>query len=234
MSVSKCYAHEHIYWIATPDELEALLTQEGFHLLKVNSHVSMNYTESPLSDFMQPYRTLYGLLRAGERLTWDEHWHLFRNYNPTKDISRCIYGNEHTYQGERYKTADLDYLHRSVNMGPFVLYKEAKKDNSFSISKTYSYTQFPESTVGIEFSCSTKRYTWDVPEPETSLKDSPEYKDFLFIKSYIRAITKPLKIQIGERIVNTGIRASEAAKADARNFYFFNLYFSKENGFTIL
>lgn len=73
MSVSKCYAHEHIYWIATPDELEALLTQEGFHLLKVNSHVPIDYTESPLSDFMQPYRTLYELLAAGEKLNRDEH-----------------------------------------------------------------------------------------------------------------------------------------------------------------
>ena len=155
MSVSKCYAHEHIYWIATPNELETMLTREGFHLLKVNSHVPMNYTESSLSDYLQTYRTLYELLAAGEKLNRDEHWPLFSEYNPTKDIARCIFGNEHTYRGKRYKTADLDYHARSVSMMPFVLYKQTKKDGSFSVLKSYSYLQFPENTVGIEFSCPT-------------------------------------------------------------------------------
>ena len=229
MSVSKCFAHEHVYWIATPDELEALLMQEGFHLLIVNAHVPIDYTESLSSDFLKPYRTLYELLYAGKRLTWQEHWPLFHDYNVTKDISRCVYGNVHTYQGKRYKTADFDYHQRSTNMGPFVLHKEIKKNGSFSISKAYSYTQFPENAAGIEFSCPTKRYTWDDPEPEASLKNTLEYEDFLLIKSHIHAITKPLKIQAGERLVNTGIRISEAAKGDVGQFYFLS-----HNGFTIL
>ena len=229
MSVSKCFAYETIYWIATPDELEALLTREKFHLLVVDSHVPIDYTESPLSDALQPYRDLYGLISAGERLNWKLHWPLFDSYNTTQDITRCEFGNEHTYQGKLYKTADPDYHERCVNMEPFVLYKETKKDGSISIVKSFSYTQFPENTVGIQFSCATKRHTWDVPEPVSSLKDSPEYREFQFIKSYIHAFTKPLKLQVGEKTLNTGIRISAAAKQDASSFWFF-----KEHGFTIL
>ncbi len=229
MSISECFAYETIYWIATPDELEALLSREKIHLLTVNAHVPIDYTESPLSEALEPYRNLYDLVSAGERLDRDRHWPLFRSYNATQDISRCVFGNEHTYQGRLYKTADRDYHERCVNMEPFVLYKEIKKDGNISIVKCASYLQFPENFVGIKFYCATKRYTWDVPEPVTSLKDFPEYREFQFIKSCIQAITKPLKIQVGEKAVNTGIRVSEAAKQDARSFYFFS-----QNGFSIL
>ena len=229
MSISKYYAYESIYWIATPDELEALLSREKIHLLTVNSHVPIDYTESPLSEALEPYRDLYRLISAGERLNRDQHWPLFRSYNATKDTTRCVFGNEHTYQGRLYKTADRGYHERCVNMEPFVLYKEVKKDGCISIVKCAFHLQFPENTVGIKFYCATKRYTWDVPEPVTSLKDSPEYQDFQFIKSCVQALTKPLKIQVGEKTVNTGIRISEAAKQDARSFYFFT-----HNGFTLL
>ena len=229
MSISECFAYETIYWIATPDEFEALLSQEKFHLLKVNSHVPVDYTESPLSEALEPYRDLYRLVSAGERLNRDQHWPLFRSYNATKDTTRCLFGNEHTYQGRLYKTADRGYHERCVNMEPFVLYKEIKKDGRISIVKCASYLQFPENTVGIKFYCATKRYTWDVPEPVSSLKDSPEYREFQFIKSYIHAFTKPLKLQVGEKTLNTGIRISAAAKQDASSFWFF-----KEHGFTIL
>ena len=229
MSISKYYAYESIYWIATPDELEALLSREKIHLLTVNSHVPIDYTESPLSEALEPYRDLYRLISAGERLNRDQHWPLFRSYNATKDTTRCVFGNEHAYQGRLYKTADRGYHERCVNMEPFVLYKEVKKDGCISIVKCAFHLQFPENTVGIKFYCATKRYTWDVPEPVTSLKDSPEYQDFQFIKSCVQALTKPLKIQVGEKTVNTGIRISETAKQDARSFYFFT-----HNGFTLL
>ena len=49
------------------------------------------------------------------------------------------------------------------------------------------------------------------------------------MKEHIRSFTKPLKFQGGEQVLNTGIRVSEAAKQDARSFYFFS-----QNGFSIL
>ena len=49
------------------------------------------------------------------------------------------------------------------------------------------------------------------------------------MKERIKSLTKPLKIQRGEQVLNTGIRISETAKQDARSFYFFF-----HNGFTIL
>ena len=49
------------------------------------------------------------------------------------------------------------------------------------------------------------------------------------MKNHISSFTKPLKIQGGEQVLNTGIRISETAKQDARSFYFFT-----HNGFTLL
>ena len=86
----------------------------------------------------------------------------------------------------------------------------------------------PENTVGIRFWCPTKRQVWEDGEPIISLKDGPEYADFLFIKEYIRKFTKPLHIQVDGRSVNTGIRMSEKAQRDVEQFYFF-----RSNGITV-
>ncbi len=229
MSDIHYFGDTHLYWIARSTELEALLKGGGFHLLSVSHHVPIDYTESTLDEFIKPYETLYNLLSAGEKLTWNEHWSLFPRYSPTRDISRCVYGDEHTYRGKRYKTADCDYRDRCVGMQPFILFKEMRPNGIFSISKTYFHGQMPENAVGVHFWCPTKRQILENGEPVISLTDSPEYIDFLFIRDHIRQFTKPLKIQAEERIVHTGIYVSNAAKQDIGNFYFF-----RHNEITIL
>ena len=83
--------------------------------------------------------------------------------------------------------------------------------------------------VSFRIYCPTKKQEWVDGAPIISLKDSPEYTDFAWMKERIKSLTKPLKIQRGEQVLNTGIRISEAAKQDARSFYFFS-----HNGFTIV
>ena len=83
--------------------------------------------------------------------------------------------------------------------------------------------------MGIHIYCPTKKQEWVDGAPIISLKDTPEYTDFAWMKEHIRSFTKPLKIQGGEQVLNTGIRVSETAKQDARSFYFFS-----QNGFSIL
>ena len=227
MSDINYFGDEHLYWIATPDELEAMLTEGGFHLLTVTRHVSRTYIEDPLSDLTIPYRNLYEKLSTGEQMEWGSP--LFHNFSPTRDITRCMYGNEHTYRGKRYKSADTDYCHRCVHMDPFVLYKEIRKDGRFSIIKNCFPGQFAQNAVGVHIWCRTKMKEWTEGAPVISLKDSTEYTDFAWMKNHISSFTKPLKIQGGEQVLNTGIRISETAKQDARSFYFFT-----HNGFTLL
>ena len=114
-------------------------------------------------------------------------------------------------------------------MDPFILYRETRKDGGFSIVKNCFPGMFPENAVGIHIYCSTKKQEWVDGAPIISLKDSPEYTDFAWMKKHISSFTKPLKIQGGEQVLNTGIRISKTAKQDARSFYFFS-----HNGFTIL
>jgi hypothetical protein len=154
---------------------------------------------------------------------------LFPGFSPTRELSRCVYGDEHTYRGKHYKSADPDYRDRCVHMDPFILYRETRKDGGFSIVKNCFPGMFPENAVGIHIYCPTKKQEWVDGAPIISLKDSPEYTDFAWMKKHISSFTKPLKIQGGEQVLNTGIRISEAAKQDARSFYFFS-----HNGFTIL
>ena len=228
MSDINYFGDEHLYWIATPDELEATLTEGGFHLLTVTRHVPLGYTEDPLTELTVPYRDLYGRLSAGEKPERGSPL-LFPSFSPTRDPSRCVYGDEHTYRGKRYKSADPDYRDRCVHMDPFILYRETRKDGGFSIVKNCFYGLFPENAVGIHIYCPTKKQEWVDGAPIISLKDSPEYTDFAWMKEHVRSFTKPLKIQGGEQVLNTGIRVSEAAKQNAQSFYFFS-----QNGFSIL
>ena len=227
MSDFNYFSDEHLYWVATPDELETMLTEGDFHLLTVTRHVSKTYTEDPLSELTVPYRALYERLAAGEKLARGTP--LFSGYAPTRDITRCVYGDEHTYRGKPYKSAAPDYRDRCVHMDPFILYEEARKDGSFSVVKNCFPHMFPENAVGIHLYCPTKMQEWVDGAPVVSLKDYPEYTDFAWMKKYISSFTKPLKIRRGEQTLNTGIRISEAAKRNVSGFYFF-----KENGFTIL
>ena len=116
---------------------------------------------------------------------------MFHSFSPTRDITRCVYGNEHTYRRKRYKSADTDYCHRCVHMDPFVLYKEIRKDGRFSIIKNCFPGQFTQNAVGIHIYCPTKKQEWVDGAPIISLKDSPEYTDFAWMKERIASQLAP-------------------------------------------
>ncbi len=222
--IYKFGGRKSFYLAATPDEVAEVLREGGFHILVTRAHVPQAYTETPVEEWLSTNRTLYEKLASGARLSWNEDWSLFDIRHLTRDPSLCVWEGEHKYQGHIYKNAPFDYECRCLCVEPFVLYREAHEGRAASYSKAYSWTQFAESTVGLQFSVATKRWWWDDADltHEEDITDMPDYADWQWLKARFGKITKPLKFEDGERMVNTGIRVTAATKEVLGNFFFFS------------
>ncbi len=222
--VCKYGGRKYVYLAATPDEVAEVLREGGFHMLIVNAHVPTDYTKTPVEEWLSTYRTLYEKLASGARLLWKEDWMLFQARHLTRDPSLCVWEREHTYHGRTYKCAPLELLERGLTVEPLVLYRETHEGRATTYSKAYGFTQFPESTVGLQFSVATNRWWWDDADltHEEDITDLPDYADLQWLKGRFGRITKPLKFEDGERMVNTGIRVTEAAKEVLGSFFFFS------------
>ncbi len=209
---------------AIPDEVAEVLREGGFHLLIVNSHVPTDYTETPVEEWLSTHRALYGKLASGARLSWEEDWMLFQAHHLTRDLALCVRERKQTYRGRTYKSAPLELLERGLTVKPVILYREAHERRAATYSTAYSYTQFPENTMGLQFSVATKRWWWDEAglTHEEDITDMPDFVDFQWLKDRFGKMTKPLKFEDNERVVNTGIRVTAAAKEVLGNFFFFS------------
>ncbi len=222
--VCKYGGRKSFYLAATPDEVAQMLHEGGFHILVTRAHVPKDYIETPFEEWLSTNRTLYEKLASGARLSWNEDWSLFHIHHLTRDPSLCVWEGEHMYQKHIYKTAPYDYAFRCLCVEPFVLHRETHEGRAASYSKAYSWTQFAENTVGLQFSVATKRWWWDEEDltHEESITDMPDFADLQWLKGRFGQITNPLKFEDGERVVNTGIRVTAAAKEVLGNFFFFS------------
>lgn len=201
--------------------MEQCLTE--FHFVIHNAHVPIDYVETPISSYIHTQKQLFELLKTGEKLNWKDHYSLLRQTGLTTDLSRCKYGNTHTYHGNLYKTADFD--EPCINFVPFTFYVMEDKNGKRRISTQVSYTQCPENVVGIELS-----YPKNIQfissetgnlEDLQSTKTLHSYQDYLLIKSHIGDITRPLSFQLGDRLIKPKVRISANALESISNFYFF-------------
>ncbi len=221
--ISSYGRRQFLYVAATPDEVATVMKAGAFHTLIVNTHVPKNYIETPVDECLSAYRTLFEKLASGARLSWEEDWSLFPCRHLTRDPSLCVWERQHVYRGRTYTSAPRDYAARCLQMEPFILYREPHEGRAATYSKVYSYTQFPEYTVGLQFHCATRRTWWDEDGASHTedMTGSPDSADLQWLRTAFGAITKPLKFEDGVRVVNPGIRVSPAAKEALKGFHFF-------------
>lgn len=203
-------------FIITPEELRTVL--QPYHIVIDNTHVLLDYEESSLGEYIDMYRELFGLLSSGVQLIWKQHWHLTEHRAVTSDLSKCIYGRIHEYEGQQYKSPIFD--EPLVNLQPytFSVYKDSK--DKLAVSTRFSYEQNPENIVGVEINYPSKI----IREGEDEWVDARSlngFVDFENIKKLIMAITKPLTIVKDGEVKRTSVRVSAEAKRYVGNFYAF-------------
>ena len=90
----------------SPNKLENILSE--YHLVIINAHVPVDYTESSLQEYLSAYSSLYDLLFSGKKIGWERDYSLFLQRGITSDLANCIYGKLHRYEGKQYKRADFN------------------------------------------------------------------------------------------------------------------------------
>lgn len=208
-------------FIVTPEEWERCLT--GFRCVVYNAHVLLDYQETPMEEYLEPCRTLFTRLAAGERLIWKQDYSLLCTMGLTTDLARCGYGHIHDYQGQRFKRPDFDQP--CVSAAPFTLYPMSSGEGKISVSTRVSYSQYPENVVGWQL-CYPKKVCFKAPGTNTygpafSTKTLAAYQDFSRLKERIQKFTHPMLLNINGKKLRTRVRISEAAKASASQFYVF-------------
>ena len=79
-----------------------------------------------------------------------------------------------------------------------------------------------ENTVGYSLYVPYKQRIYR--EDDSYYTEDIESEIFEELRKRIMAATKPLKVDLYGKTLNTGIRISENAKKYAQNYYFFDLY----------
>lgn len=203
-------------FIIAPEELREVL--QPYHMVIDNTHVLLDYTESSIEEYVDMYRELFGLLSSGEQLIWKQHWHLTEHRAVTSDLSKCIYGRIHEYEGQQYKSPIFN--EPLVNLQPytFSVYKDSK--DKLAVSTRFSYEQNPENIVGVEINYPSKIIRKSEDE-WVDTRGLNVFADFENIKKSIMEITKPLTIIKDGEVKRTGVRVSAEAKKYVGNFYAF-------------
>ena len=204
------FSFKNFYFILTPREMEKIL--EGYHLMSCTS-VPLEYTETPISEFIDAYSALHAKLSSGEKIIYSEDWRLFPSFKVTNDLSLCPYNEPHVYDGKKRKSPNFDL--RVPGLERFaLLIHEGKLCKNF--------INCDENTVGYSLYVPYKQRIYC--EDDSYYTEDIESEIFEELRKRIMAITKPLKAEFYGKTVNTGIRISENAKKYARNYYFFDLY----------
>ena len=203
-------AFKNFYFILTPLEMEKIL--EGYHLMSCAS-VPLSYTETPISELTDAYSALYSKLSAGEKIIHADDWRLFPSFKVTNDLSLCPYNEPHIYDGKKRKSPNFDL--RVPGLERFaLLIHEGKLCKNF--------INCDENTVGYSLYVPYKQRVYR--EDDSYYTEDIESEIFEGLRKRIMAATKPLKVELYGKTLNTGIRISENAKKYAQNYYFFDLY----------
>ncbi len=206
-------------FLITPEELREILRE--YHLVINNAHVLLDYTESPLEEYIDIYSKLYCLFTSGEKIVWERDHSLFVHRGVTSNLAKCQYGRVHEYEGWQYKSAEFD--EPVVNLAPFVLniYKDSKQ--KWCCLAKGSYLLNPEKFMGIQLQFPKKiQYENEgVYEELKSTNYLEHYQVYVDLKNIINKMTKVLVVQVEKEAVKTNIRVSEGAKEDLCRSHFF-------------
>lgn len=131
--------------ILTPSELREALA--GFSHVNFQSRVSEDYVQSNPNEFFDKYESFYQKLMGGYCFEWKQDWEYFQWHTGiTNNLDKCAYGTpfKDEKNGKLYKLSN--FAEPCVGIGPFALTISGDK----KLHTNYSYTQFPQFTVGLQ------------------------------------------------------------------------------------
>ena len=195
-------------FLFTPEELQTAF--EPFNLVIHNACVPIDYTNTPVEEFLENYSALYERLIAGEVLT-GKYTGLLKQIAITSSLSNIEFGMEHELDGQwvkaviNHRQSPLPYL------APFT-FNTYQENGKLYVSTRYSYLAYSDSIFGYEinfpkFSQSDINYYGIASEKE--FKAYPDYE--LFRKSIMK-ITVPFSFNLNGVIKKTSIRISPEVK----------------------
>lgn len=206
------------HFLLTPEELFKVL--EPFHLVEFNRHVPMGYRETPREAFLTTYRQLYTKLAQGSRLTTREDLPLLRDIGLTTDLSRCLYGREHLYEGQRFVSAVFSAP--CVTLSPFAM---TVSPACHRVSLRGSCLQSPQNTAGYEAA-----YPKQISHSDGcwhSTEGLPSYEDFLLLKERVAAVTRGLRFELAGQVYRPPVKIGETAGRDFPRFYAVSQFIGK-------
>ena len=203
--------------ILTPSEVGVVLSD--LHHVIFQSRVSADYVESDPRDFFDSYEKFYEKLACGYKFDWRSDWRYFNwHIGITNDTSKCEYGPPFQDKNDDQMYKINTFSEPCVGIGPFALYIPDDK----KLYKNYSYTQFPQFTVGIK-----------VAYPRLFVRDENEqmvevftetYKVYQMICERIKKISKGLVFVSNGKKYNANVKIGNDVRNDLKKFYFFTYY----------
>ncbi len=209
-------------FLISPDELSRILSE--YHLVIFNAHVPADYTKSPLDEYIAAYSRLYDLLLSGEKIIWKRDYPLFLHRGITTDLSNCIYGNFHIYEGKQYKRAAFG--EPVVGISPAALCLGIDENNKLHCSTSCSYSFYPEGYMGVSLDYPKMiQYPYgDGYEPLRTTETLRSYQDFIMLKDSVKKLTLPLSIKAAGNERRLNIRMSDEARGRLNDCYLFRQY----------
>ncbi len=201
-------------FLVTPKELETVL--EPFRLVKENACVPIDYTDTPVGEFLKIYTALFEQLVRGEVIDGKKAG-IPPQIAVTTHLSDIKFGMEHEIGGKWVKAVINDKKSILPYLAPFTfgIYTENGK---LYVSTRASYLAYRESIFGYEiifpkFSQRDADYYGLTSEKE--FKAYPDYEQFR--KNIVR-ITRPFCFRWNGIVKKTSIRISDEAKVHVPNF----------------
>lgn len=195
-------------FLVTPKELQTVF--EPFNLVIDNACVPIDYTNTPVEEFIEIYSVLYERLIHGEVFGRD-YQALLKHIAFTSHLSDIQFCMEHEIDGKWVKATKHEKQSVLPYLAPFTFNTYTENDKLY-VSTRYSYLAYSDSVFGYEvnfpkFSQSDADYYGIASEKE--LKAYPDYE--LFRKNILK-ITKPFHFRLNGNVKKTQIRISDEVK----------------------
>lgn len=198
-------------FLVTPKEFEAAL--EPFKLVIHNACVPIDYTDTPIEEFIDNYSVVYKRLIEGKDFT-GQYRALLKYIAITSNLSDIEFGREHMLDGQwvkgmiHHKQTVLPYL------APFGFHTYQDNGKLYVSTRYYTNSIFGYEIGFPKFSQSDANYYGLASE-----KDLKTYPDYILFRKNIMKITTPFHFKLNGVIKKTSIRISREAKAYLPDLY---------------
>lgn len=197
-------AFQFLPFVITPEQLENILG--SFYLFVGDTHVPLNYTYTPVKEFIEQYSGFYELLCSGKRIDFRNNYALMKNYFITTDMSSVMFGKEHEYNGALYKM----YMGTSRGYAPYIA--------PFSFSARIEYERVVVSTRESYLTERSDVMGFQLTFPKNA-NDLESFEDFTLFKKLLYKITIPFMFKFESIEKKTNIRISEEALNKIESFH---------------